>query len=84
VQQTISNQNPKIGHILTLWAAADGLRKAGVPDLLAKSLIELWGRHADGWRSPVTQWVAQILGRRPRKFAELVRDNAAVFAHSHL
>ncbi|MFI0235289.1 NAD(P)H-binding protein [Streptomyces sp. NPDC016845] len=58
-------------------AALAGL---GVPKEEAGFLVDLFGTLLDGRNASVTDGVARVLGREPRRFAEFAREAAAVGA----
>ncbi|SPE53372.1 NAD(P)H azoreductase [Verrucomicrobia bacterium] len=62
-----------------LSAAADGMRKSGMPEWNVRTVTELLGYFASGAAATVTDTVPRLLGRPAISFEQFVRDNRAAF-----
>ncbi|WP_344443988.1 NAD(P)H-binding protein [Kitasatospora nipponensis] len=60
-------------------AAAEGMRRAGLPTPFVDALLARYARHLHRPQHPPTGEVARILGRPARDYAHWVADHAAVF-----
>lgn len=56
------------------------LLERGRSEAEAEVILNLYRSMRDGWRSPVSGDVEEILGRRPRSFREFALENAEVWA----
>ena len=62
-----------------LSAAADGMRKSGMPEWNVRALGELLGYFASGAAATVTDTVPRLLGRPAISFEQFVQDHRAAF-----
>ena len=62
-----------------LSAAADGMRKSGMPEWNVRALTELLGYFASGAAAAVTETVPRLLGRPAISFEQFVQDHRAAF-----
>ena len=60
-------------------AARDAMLEAGLPPLLADSIVDLFVSKQAGNMSQTTDAVRALAGREPRTFAQFARENAAAF-----
>jgi uncharacterized protein YbjT (DUF2867 family) len=62
-----------------LSAAADGMRKSGMPEWNVRAVSELLGYFASGAAATVTDTVPRLLGRPAISFEQFVQDHRAAF-----
>jgi hypothetical protein len=62
-----------------LSAAADGMRKSGMPEWNVRAVGELLGYFASGAAATVTDTVPRLLGRPAISFEQFVQDHRAAF-----
>ena len=60
-------------------AAADGMRKSGMPDWYVQAVSELLAYFATGAVATVTDTVPRLLGRPATSFEQFVKDHRAAF-----
>ena len=60
-------------------AAADGMRKSGMPDWNVQAVSDLLAYFATGAAATVTDTVARLLGRPATSFEQFVKDHRAAF-----
>jgi uncharacterized protein YbjT (DUF2867 family) len=60
-------------------AAADGMRKSGMPDWNVHAVSDLLAYFATGAAATVTDTVLRLLGRQATSFEQFVKDHRAVF-----
>jgi uncharacterized protein YbjT (DUF2867 family) len=63
-----------------LSAAADGMRKSGMPEWNVRVVIELLGYFATGAAAAITDTVPRLLGRPAISFEQFAKDHRPVFA----
>lgn len=61
-------------HPLTPAQAYEAMRQAGLDETLAAMGAEYAAAFADGWGDSITTDFTDVMGRRPRTFAEFARD----------
>ena len=64
-----------------LPAAAEGMRKSGMPEWNVRIVSELLGYFASGAAATVTDTVPQLLGRPSISFEQFAQDRRAAFAN---
>jgi uncharacterized protein YbjT (DUF2867 family) len=64
---------------VSLSAAADGMRKAGMPEWNVRAVSELLGYFASGAAATVTDTVPRLLGSPAISFEQFVKDHRAAF-----
>jgi uncharacterized protein YbjT (DUF2867 family) len=62
-----------------LAAAADSMRKSGMPEWSVRAVSELLGYFASGAAATVTETVPRLLGRPAISFEQFAKDNRAAF-----
>ena len=62
-----------------LSAAADGMRKSGMPEWDIRAVTELLGYFASGAAATVTDTIPRLLGRPAISFEQFVKDQRAAF-----
>jgi uncharacterized protein YbjT (DUF2867 family) len=60
--------------------AKQGLIQAGLPDVVAEQVVQVFAMARQGAAEQVTATVASLTGRPPRDFASFARDRARLFA----
>jgi uncharacterized protein YbjT (DUF2867 family) len=71
----------KIDYVdVPLAAAADGMRRSGMPEWSVGVVAELLGYFASGAAATVTDTVPRLLGRPAISFGQFVKDHRAAFA----
>jgi uncharacterized protein YbjT (DUF2867 family) len=65
--------------IITDEASRDGMLKNGMPPPLVDSLVKLGALVRSGGAATVLLGVEQVLGRKPLRFVDWARENAAAF-----
>lgn len=60
-------------------AAADGMRKSGMPNWNVHAVSDLLAYFATGAAATVTDTVPRLLGRQATSFEQFVKDHRAVF-----
>ena len=63
-----------------LPAAAEGMRKSGMPEWNVRTVTELLGYFATGAMATVTDTVPRLLGHPATSFEQFAKDHRAVFA----
>ena len=63
-----------------LPAAAEGMRKSGMPEWNVRAVTELLGYFATGAMATVTDTVPRLLGHPATSFEQFAKDHRAVFA----
>jgi uncharacterized protein YbjT (DUF2867 family) len=62
-----------------LSAAADGMRKSGMPEWSIRAVSELLGYFASGAAATVTDTIPRLLGRPATSFEQFAKDHRAAF-----
>jgi uncharacterized protein YbjT (DUF2867 family) len=65
---------------VSMEAAEESMRKAGMPDWNVSTLIELYQFFASGAAARTTDTIQQVIGRPPIRFEQFARDHASAFA----
>ncbi len=60
--------------------AAAELRTRGLPDVMVKCLVSLTWVFKQGWAAGISTDVERLTGPAPRRFADLVAQNATAWA----
>jgi uncharacterized protein YbjT (DUF2867 family) len=81
VAETLSSVlGRKIDYIdVPIAAAADGMRKSGMPEWDVRTVSELLAYFASGAAASVTDTVPRLLGRPAISFEQFAKDHRAVF-----
>ena len=66
---------------ITREAAESAMKEQGMPDWSAHALAEIQALFGTGAYADVLPDADNLLGRKPRTFAQFVRDHVAMFAH---
>ena len=64
---------------MPLGAAADGMRKSGMPEWNVRVVTELLGYFASGAAATVTNAIPSLLGRPAISFEQFAKDHRAAF-----
>ena len=67
---------------ITREAAESAMKEQGMPDWSAHALAEIQALFGTGAYADVLPDAENLLGRKPRTFAQFVRDHVAMFAHA--
>lgn len=54
--------------------AREGMKQAGMPEVLVEATMELYGIYKAGYASEVTDTVEQVTGKKPRSFEQFAKD----------